>query len=309
MELQHLKTFLTVADAGSLTRAAETLHLSQPAVSAQVKALEIELGLPLFRRASRGMELNDAGKELLDRARDVVHRADGIARLADRLRGDVTGILRLGTNDCGYDLKLARMIGRTTQDYPDLEVQLIAGNSGQHVQGVLDEELDLAIVEGDTDDDRLQSWRIGTSRIGVIGPAAWKDDLADAGWARLGEFPWIFQSPTCSYCVLLNKLNQQHRLQLKPQIQAEAYGEVKSLVAEGLALSFADLTDAAEWVDDGRLFIWPHYEYDMPVQLIASKSRTAEPAIARFAEVAQKVHPLTSRRKARAAGSMNSVAE
>ncbi|MEM7627324.1 MAG: LysR family transcriptional regulator [Planctomycetota bacterium] len=309
MELQHLKTFLSVADAGSLTRAAETLYLSQPAVSAQVKALEVELGLPLFRRAARGMELTAGGRELLDLARDVIHRADGITRMAERLRGDVTGTLRLGTTDCGYDLKLARMIGVTTDGHPDLDVRLVAGNSGQHVQGVLDHELDLAIVEGDVDDERLQAWRIGTSRIGVIGPAAWRDDLADAGWARLGEFPWIFQSPTCSYCVLLNRLNAEHRLQLKPQIQAEAYGEVKSLVAEGLALSFADLHDAAEWVEDGRLFIWPHYAYDMPVQLIASRSRTQEPAIARFAEVAQKVHAPTRRRKARTAGSVNGSAE
>ena len=309
MELQHLRTFLAVADAGSLTRAAESLYLSQPAVSAQVKALELELGLPLFRRAARGMELTAGGDELLERARDVVHRADGIARLAERLRGDVSGLLRLGTTDCGYDLKLARMIGRTTQDHPELDVQLVAGNSGQHVQSVLDETLDLAFVEGDHDDERLQCWRIGTSRIGVIGPTAWKDDLADAGWARLGEFPWIFQSPTCSYYVLLERLNRQHRLQLKPQIQAESYGGVKSLVAEGLALSFADLNDVAPWVDDGRLFVWPHFTYDMPVWLVASKSRTDEPAIACFAHNAQQAHPSALRRKAKPLDAVNTTAE
>ena len=173
MELQHLRTFLAVADAGSLTRAAESLYLSQPAVSAQVKALELELGLPLFRRAARGMELTAGGDELLERARDVVHRADGIARLAERLRGDVSGLLRLGTTDCGYDLKLARMIGRTTQDHPELDVQLVTGNSGQHVRSVLDETLDLAFVEGDHDDGRLQSWRSRRPSSRWRTPASW----------------------------------------------------------------------------------------------------------------------------------------
>lgn len=310
MELQHLKTFLAVAEAGSLTRAAESLYLSQPAVSAQVKALEVELGLPLFRRTARGVQTTAAGDELLAAARDVVHRADGMARLAERLRGDVLGAIRLGTIDCGYDLKLARVVGLTTNDHAELEVQLTTGNSGEHARAVIDHDLDMAFVEGEAvEDARLKAWRIGTSRVGVIGPAKWRDDLVNAGWARLGEFPWIFQSETCSYCALLDQVNEQHHLKLKPQIRAEALCEIKSLVAEGLALSIADLDDSASMVADGSVFIWPHFTYDMPVWLIADAARADEPALAAFARYAVAVHEPARRQKARPIDTLNGRGE
>lgn len=300
MELQHLHTFIAVAQAGSLTKAANRLHLSQPAVSAQVKALEVEMGLALFHRTARGMELTDGGMLLLEQARDVVHRAQGVLRTAERLRGDVAGALRLGTIDCGLDLKLARMIGQTSQAHPELEVQIVAGSSGQHVKAVLDHDMDIAFVEGEVaNDPRLKSWRIGTSKLGVIGPSAWKNDLLHAGWPKLGEFPWIFTSPHCSYCVLLESLDAKHHLKLKPLVIAEAFSEVKSLVAEELGLSIADLDSAADLVESGQLFVWPHFVYEMPVWLIASASCAEQPAIVSFARHATGVHQAHSRRSAR----------
>ena len=75
MELYQLRTFLTVADEGHLTRAAEKLFTSQPAVSTQVRALEDELGVKLFERSSRGMTLTAAGFALQEQARKIVNAA------------------------------------------------------------------------------------------------------------------------------------------------------------------------------------------------------------------------------------------
>lgn len=299
MELVHLRTFVAVAEAGSLTRAAEAVHLSQPAVSGHIKALEQTLGVQLFRRAPRGMALTDAGQMLLREAKDVLHRADGVTRLAQRLRGEVAGTLCLGIIDCGYDLKLARIVGAITRQHPDLELKLIASNSGDNTLAVLDQQIDIAAVEGEVDDDRLHAWRLGTSRVGVIGPAEWRGDLRQAGWARLGEFPWVFQSRGCSYCRLLEQISEREHLEFRPQFRADAFGAVRELVAEGLALSLADLDEIAPLVEDGKVFIWPHFEHTMPVQLIALRSRVAEPMLASFAETALGFHAGGSRRRAR----------
>ena len=77
MELYQLKTFVAVAKEGHLTRAAKSLHTSQPAVSAHIKALEAELEIALFDRTPKGMDLTAAGKRLLDQAQTILERALG----------------------------------------------------------------------------------------------------------------------------------------------------------------------------------------------------------------------------------------
>jgi len=296
MDLVHLQTFVAVAEAGSLSRAAERVHLSQPAVSGHIKSLEERLKVRLFRRASRGMQLTEAGVLLLREARDVLHRAEGVERLAQRLRGEVMGTMRLGVIDCGYELRLGRVIAALSRMYPDLEVNLIASNSGQNKTAVLDQKLDAALFEGTVDDDRLQAWRLGTARIGVIGPASMESELRDAGWARLSEMPWVVQSKGCSHGVLLDEISEQQQVVFRPQYRAEV-GAMHELVGEGLGLSLADLEDARPMVASGRVFVWPHFEYDMPVQFIALRSRADEPMIRAFAEKAVAFHS-SPRRKA-----------
>jgi len=97
MELYQLRTFAAVAEEGHLTRAAERLHVSQPAVSGQIKALEQELGLRLFDRSASGMLLTVAGRELLGHAQRVLTAAEELKQSARRLTGEIAGVLRLGT--------------------------------------------------------------------------------------------------------------------------------------------------------------------------------------------------------------------
>lgn len=291
MELQHLRTFIAVAEAGSLTLAGEAVFLSQPAVSGHVKALEAELGVALFHRAPRGVRLTEAGRELLDHAHQVVRRADGMTRLAERLRGEAAGELALGLTDCGYDVKLARMVAQMGRRHPGVDLRIIGGNSGGNRRAVLDHALDLAVVEGDVDDRRLHRLRLGASRVGVIGPAAWRDELVDADWPTLAGYPWVFQSADCSYFKLMERIGQEQRVTPRPRLQTEATCAMKALVAEGLALSIADLDDAAPELEAGAVFAWPGVEHVMPVWLIALAERIDEPAVRGLLAIAAEVHP------------------
>lgn len=304
MELIHLRTFIAVADARSLTRAADRLHVSQPAVSAQLKALEASLGVSLFHRTGRGMKLTAEGEELLVRARDIVTRAEGLMRRASEYSGVVSGPLRVGIMDCGFDLKLARLIGRCRLSYPDLRVEFSTSTSTMNIEGVLDQELDVAFFEGDWDDSRLRINRIGTSRLGIIAPVAWREQLSEGGWARLTEYPWIFQGRGCSYGKLLESLCEEHRIRIEPEFRAEAFGAVKEMVADGLAISVTDLDEVQPWIDEGKVFAWGGFEYPMPVSLVSLRQREAELGIASFIESALEMHAITGRKQARPAPSL-----
>ena len=91
MELYQIRAFVAVAELGHLTRAAERLHVSQPALSGQIKALESILELKLFERAPSGMVLTAAGRQLLPLALEALASADEFRHAATRLSGQVAG--------------------------------------------------------------------------------------------------------------------------------------------------------------------------------------------------------------------------
>jgi DNA-binding MarR family transcriptional regulator len=97
MELRQLRAFVHVTHAGTFTRAAEELHLTQSAVSTAVGKLEAELGFELLRRTARGVELTEAGEAVFERAREIVASADAIRSDLAAMRGLLEGTVALGT--------------------------------------------------------------------------------------------------------------------------------------------------------------------------------------------------------------------
>src|SRR5438309_110599 len=95
MEFNHLKSFVAVAKHSHLTRAAETLHLSQPALSGQIKSLEDSLGVLLFERLPSGMMLTASGKRLLPQAEDILGAMQKLKHAAASLHDQPTGKLRI----------------------------------------------------------------------------------------------------------------------------------------------------------------------------------------------------------------------
>src|SRR4051812_17094245 len=103
MEIYQLKAFAAVAELGHLTRAADKLHVSQPAVSGQIRALEEELEVDLFERGPAGMTLTGAGRRLLPFAEEIIRTSIEMRATAESYRGRLQGSVRLATvSDPGY---------------------------------------------------------------------------------------------------------------------------------------------------------------------------------------------------------------
>src|SRR6185503_15448101 len=96
MELRHLRYFVAIAEEGSFTRAAERLWVAQPGLSSQIRRLESELGVRLFVRHTRGVDLTDAGELFLERARATLAAADVASATGSDLEAGVVGTVRLG---------------------------------------------------------------------------------------------------------------------------------------------------------------------------------------------------------------------
>src|SRR5471030_3318244 len=149
MELYQLRSFVGVAEAGHLTRAAEKLHLSQPAVSAQIKALEDELELALFERTPSGMTLTFAGRRLLSGAEKILAATQELRNDAGALKGEVAGKLSVGTLSDPDFIRIDEFLGTTVERHPLLQVELHHEISGAAFAKVRDGALDASFYFGE----------------------------------------------------------------------------------------------------------------------------------------------------------------
>ena len=137
MNLKHLRAFSTVAAVGGFARAAERLHLSQPALSRQIHALESELGLPLFDRVGRGVRLTSEGEDLLRRSRRLLAEADSLGERARSLKAGESGILRVGATPQVIENLLADFVPLYRRRHAGVEVHLVE-DGGVRLHGRLE---------------------------------------------------------------------------------------------------------------------------------------------------------------------------
>lgn len=146
MDTQSLQAFLAVAESDSFSRAAEQLHLTQPAVSKRIATLETQIGARLFDRIGRRVTLTEAGQILLPRARQILIMVDDSRRALANLEGQIAGSLTLATSHHVGLHRLPPLLKVYTRTHPEVRLDLRFLDSEQAYQGVLDGELEIAVV-------------------------------------------------------------------------------------------------------------------------------------------------------------------
>jgi LysR family cyn operon transcriptional activator len=129
MELRHLRYFVAVADAGNVSRAAQRLHITQPALTRQIQDLEHEFACRLFDRIGRRIVLTRDGEEILERTRRLVADAEALGERARALAGGKAGVLRIGATPQFIEAAMPELLTRYALTYPGIDVQLAATSS------------------------------------------------------------------------------------------------------------------------------------------------------------------------------------
>ena len=202
MNLRYLRTFVLVADAGGITHASSRLHLSAPAASRQMLALEEELGVKLFDRIGRRLQLTPQGKDLLDRSRQLLDEAQSLVERARVLKAGHTGLLRVGAPPQVIEAQFAPFAAKYRRKHPGVEIHLVEDASGS-LPGRL-ERGDVDVVEMAAGDERFRSRLLFPIHAMVAMPASHrlacrpKIDIADLADESLAfprhEFPmrrWV----------------------------------------------------------------------------------------------------------------------
>jgi len=281
MELYQLRTFAAVAEEGHLTRAAERLHISQPAVSGQIKALEQEFDLRLFDRSPAGMALTVAGRELLPLARQVLDAAEAYKQSARRLSGDVAGALRIGTVSNPESIRLGDLIALAVKRHPRLELELQHEVSGAALEGVRDGRLDASYYFGDTPGRDFTALRLRDFVYCVTAPVAWADKLEAADWNEIAAMPWILTPAISTHNRLVTRLFEQQGVE-PPQRQVEASQEsvIESLVVSGVGLALMREESARARAAAGQIAIWPKARMRTTLWFVCAAGRENDPLLA-----------------------------
>jgi DNA-binding transcriptional LysR family regulator len=280
MDIHQLKTFVAVAREGSITRASEQLHLSQPAVSAQIKAIEEALGVTLFERTARGMTLTSEGQRILARAEQTLAAHRELMVEATRIKGRVTGRLRLGANSASNDEALGRFLTVLSERFPDVEVALEHGTSGTTLAGIRSGALDAGYYNeaGEPEPD-LSTVEVSRFAVHLAAAPGLVASAQPPDWKALAELPWIYPpSSTCCGRAAEN-LFKAHHIRPKRVISVDRETVTRTMVAGGVGVGLlhADTARDAEARGEVKLL----YESTAPVRVLFAflASREADPLL------------------------------
>ena len=289
MELYQLRSFAAVAEAGHLTRASEKLHISQPALSAQIKALEDELGVALFERTPSGMTLTTAGQRLLPEATKVVTAAGALSSQAKAFAGETTGRARVGTLADPQFLRLGDFLAQALDRYPLVEIELHHEVSGAAFAKVRDGDLDASFYYGGLVHPSVESIRLRTVAYRVVAPVAWRDRVENAGWDEIAGLPWIMTPAISTHSALANQMFEAGGVAPAKRIEADHEAVISSLVLAGLGVALMREDLALEAAAANDLCLWTEARAETSLQFVHLLERKDDPIVHALADVVREV--------------------
>lgn len=290
MELHHLKAFVAVAEEGNLTRAAARLHASPPAVSAHIKALEEDLGVGLFRRTPRGMETTEAGLALLAHARTILGGLDALRAEAHAVRGDASGVVRLGLHIAPAQLRVATFSTALARIAPGVVLHTKQSPSWETVDALRSGKLDAGFVYARSttaDIEALHTTILTHIPLRVAGPTAWADKLAHATLPELAAMPWIWVPCECPFCSLLDEVFANAGLEPHIVAMADEEAAMCSLAAGGRGLTVMAEEDAQNALAAGEVALRHEPLATITLALATSAAQSREPALVALRQAVQ----------------------
>ena len=279
MELYQLRIFLTVAEEQHLTRAAERLHVSQPSVSAHIKALEEELGLTLFVRTPKGMTLTSEGLAIKAKAESALRAADAVKFKADEIKKDFAGEARIGLNIDAKYLKIPDLLSIIRQELPKLELHFFQRHSLEAPDQVRNGLLDAAFVFELPPQTDLQAVQLATFGIVIVAPLKWKKRLPKAELRELADLPWIWPDHRCPFHRIITELMKPLNQKPEKAVVVDQDTTIRRMVASGAGLGLLVEAEAREAESQNELVVLGDTVANLELTLLHLKKRTNDPVV------------------------------
>ncbi|MNX85801.1 HTH-type transcriptional regulator GltR [compost metagenome] len=289
MELRHLHTFLVVAESLSFTRTAETLNYAQSSITAQIQALEAELGVPLFERLGKRVRLSDAGKRMVTYAKRMVQLEEE-ARVFVPGTAEPSGVLMIGAPEslCAY--RLPAVLSKYRQRYPRVQLIVRPGDCADLRRSVADGTLDLTFFL-----DQMQTFPsvqvepLLSERILLV--ALPEHRLARRQTVEPSDIAGevvLHTEAGCTYRNLFEQMLSEAGVRPETVMEFASIEAIKHCTMAGMGVAILPEIAVASEIARGSLVALPWFkEISVMTLLAVHKDKWLSPALSTFLEIAR----------------------
>jgi DNA-binding transcriptional LysR family regulator len=258
VEIRQLRAFMAIAESGTFTAGALRVHITQAAISMQIRQLENELGARVFVRAPRHVILTEAGEHLLQRARQILREHDAAVDEIAELAGAERGRLRIGSASAMILTEpLPKILKELRRQHPAAEVAVISGTSEALVDQILAGELDIAFVSLPVDVRGIQTERLIEDQLVAI--ASPRHKLAKqrtiSAYTLAGE-KLILGERGGNTRRLIDQFFAQAGVSLHVAMELSRQAAIRRMVEEDMGVGIVPLRSVKEEVEKGKLVRW-----------------------------------------------------
>ncbi|MEI7612010.1 MAG: LysR family transcriptional regulator [Betaproteobacteria bacterium] len=278
MDILKLKSFVMVARLGHLTKASEKLFITQPAVTAHIKAIEEELGIALFTRSPGKITLTKSGQILLIEAEHVLDVFNGLINKAREMKGEITGSVKIATVDDSEFVKLGTFLYGLQATLPLLQLGISVVDEEELLSGISNGQFDGGFYIGVMDHPDFGKLHLRTVTYCAVGPTTLSANIAGLGWREMSDLPWI-AAPKNSHIQRLQRyLFAQQGLAPREVVKCDQISAIGDLVKSGLGMALMREDQALKAVENNEAVIWRHARIEVPLSFVYRLKNEASPA-------------------------------
>ena len=258
MEIRQLRAFVAIADSGTFTAGAVRVHVTQAAISMQIRQLETEVGARVFVRAPRNVILTEAGEHLLQRARLILREHDAALDEIAALAGAERGRLRIGSASAMVLTdQLPKILKEVRKQHPAAEITVMSGTSEALVEQILGGDLDIAFVSLPVDVRGIQTERLSEDQLVAIASPRHKlgKQRTISAYTLAGE-KLILGERGGNTRRLIDQFFAQAGVTLRVAMELSRQQAIKRMVEEDMGVGIVPFQSVKDEVDKGKLVRW-----------------------------------------------------
>jgi DNA-binding transcriptional LysR family regulator len=279
IRLDHLRTLIEVAALGSFSAAARNLHLSQPAISLQIRELESRTGVTLLHREGKRAIATAAGRDLIAHARSLLDGAERARLSMQRHKEGRIGRVRIGTGATSLIYRMQPVLRRLRARYPQIDIAVTTGITPSITDSMLADKIDIGLVTLPVDGRFFHIRPLSRDTLMAILPPETKNPPARMTPARVVGAPLILESEGTNQSLIIREWLRNAGLEARPMMEFDNIEAIKAVVAAGLGQSVIPGQAVATPASRGDLIVRPlHPPLSYAFALIHRRDRPLDDA-------------------------------